>query len=164
MDGRHSPHHIQHEYHGTDGPMSVRVIPKFYSKGHEIMEASFLDVLGIPKGDHNGQNQNVVFRGQYNQNNGKRADSYSSFAAPYAGKGLTVLTFAHVTKLLMKGNEAIGVQVERFGKTLDYFAKNEVILSAGAIGSPQILMLSGIGPWDHLKSIGNYIDNVCCYK
>ena len=105
----------------------------------------------------------MVFRGQYNQNNGKRADSYSSFAAPYAGKGLTVLTFAHVTKLLMKGNEAIGVQVERFGKTLDYFAKNEVILSAGAIGTPQILMLSGIGPWDHLKTLGNYIDNVCFY-
>ena len=150
----HDSPDVDSEFHGTEGPMSVRKIPKFYYKGQELIESSMLDVLGLPLGDYNGKNQNVVYRGQYNQKNGKRADSYSSFSAPYAGKNLNVLTHAMATKVIMKGNEAKGVQIERFGQTLEYFAKNEVIVSAGAIGSPQILMLSGIGPWEHLQKIG----------
>ena len=146
--------HVEPEYHGTDGPKSVRETPTFYAKAYQVIQDSLVDVLGLPIGDYNGKNQNVVYRGQYSVKNGRRADTYTSFAAPYAGKGLTVLTFAHATKVIMEGNVAKGVEVERFGQKLEYLAKNEVILSAGAIGSPQILMLSGIGPWDHLKDMG----------
>jgi choline dehydrogenase len=145
---------VDSEFHGTDGPMHVRKIPKFYHKSQELIESSLVDILGLPIGDPNGKNQNVVFRGQFNQNNGKRADSYTSFAVPYAGKNLKVLTHAIATKIVMEGVEAKGVQIERLGQTLEYYAKNEVILSAGAIGSPQILMLSGISPWEHLQKIG----------
>lgn len=66
---------------------------------------------------------------------------------------LNVLTYAHVTKVIMKEKVAIGIEVERFGQTLKYLALNEVVLSAGAIGSPQILMLSGIGPKAHLEKL-----------
>ena len=85
----------------------------------------------------------MIWQSQFNQNSGRRADSYSCFAAPYVGKGLTVLTYAHATKLIMSDLIATGVEVERFGSKLELFAKNEVIVSAGAIGSPQLLMLSG---------------------
>ena len=111
----------------------------------------FTEKLGLKKADCNAENQNVIYQSQYNMDKGKRPDSYTSFAAPYEGKGLTVLTFAHVSKLILKDKTAIGVEVSRFGQKLHYFAKNEVILSAGAINSPQILMLSGIGPKEELK-------------
>ena len=108
-----------------------------------LIEASLNDTLGLEKGDCNGQNQNVIWQSQVNQNSGRRADSYSSFAAPHVGQGLMVLTYAHATKIIMSGLTAKGVEVERFGEKLEFFAKKEVIVSAGAIGSPQLLMLSG---------------------
>ena len=73
-----------------------------------------------------------------------------------AGKDITVLTFAQASKVLFDDAKkaAIGVRVERFGQEFDYFVGKEVILSAGAIGSPQILMLSGVGPKSELKEHG----------
>ena len=123
--------------------MGVRKLPEYSYKMSILIEKSLNDTLGLEKGDCNGKNQNVIWQSQFNQNSGRRADSYSCFAAPYVGKGLTVLTFAHATKLIMSDLTAKGVEVERFGKKLELFAKNEVIVSAGAIGSPQLLMLSG---------------------
>ena len=72
-----------------------------------------------------------------------KADSYSCFAEPHVGKGLTVLTYAHVTQILISNLTAKGVEVERFGQKFQFFAKNELVISAGSIGSPQLLMLSG---------------------
>ena len=66
----------------------------------------------------------MIFRSHFNQNSGRRADSYTCFAAPYVDKGLTVLTFAQATKLVQEGNEVKGVQIERFGETLDFYSKN----------------------------------------
>ena len=64
-----------------------------------------------------------------------------------------MLTFSMVKKVLFDDDQktAIGIQLERFGETFNYFASKEVILSAGAVGSPQLLMLSGIGT--HLELI-----------
>ena len=55
-----------------------------------------------------------------------------------------MLTFSHASKIIMSGLVAKGVEVERFGEKLEFYAKDEVIISAGSIGSPQLLMLSGI--------------------
>jgi choline dehydrogenase len=140
----HESDDFDETYHGADGPMGVRKLPAYSCKMSTLMEKSLNDTLGLEKGDCNGKNQNVIWQSQFNQNSGRRADSYSCFAAPYVGKGLTVLTFAHATKLIMSDDlTAKGVEVERFGNKLELFAKNEVIVSAGAIGSPQLLMLSG---------------------
>ena len=146
----HESDDFDETYHGADGPMGVRKLPAYSCKMSTLMEKSLNDTLGLEKGDCNGKNQNVIWQSQFNQNSGRRADSYSCFAAPYVGKGLTVLTFAHATKLIMSDLTATGVEVERFGNKLKLFAKNEVIVSAGAIGSPQLLMLSGNGPIHYL--------------
>ena len=139
----HESDDFDETYQGTDGPMGVRKLPQYSNKMNSLIEASMNDTLGLEKGDCNAKNQNVIWQSQFNQNSGRRADSYSCFADPYVGKGLTVLTFAHATKILMSGLTAKGVEVERFGQKLELFATKEVIVSAGSIGSPQLLMLSG---------------------
>ena len=139
----HESDDFNENYHGTDGPMGVRKLPQYSCKMSYLIEAGLNDTLGLEKADCNGKNQNVIWQSQFNQNSGRRADSYSCFAAPQVGKGLTVLTFAHATKIIMSSLVAKGVEVERFGQKLEFYAKNEVIISAGSIGSPQLLMLSG---------------------
>ena len=97
----------------------------------------------------------MVWRTQTNMNSGRRADSYTCFAAPYEGKGLTSLTFSQATKIIIDDAKvAKGVEVDRFGSKLTFWATKEVIVSSGAIGSPQLLMLSGIGPKEHLQAVG----------
>ena len=151
-----SPNDVNPKYHGESGPMGVRTMPEVSNKMGEIIEASLEDVLSdMKKGDCNAENQNVIWRSQTNLNSGRRADAFSCFAAPYEGQGLTVLTFAHATKIIFgDGKVAKGVEVERFGQKSQFYAKKEVILSSGAIGSPQLLMLSGIGPKKHLEEVG----------
>ena len=150
-----SPEDVNSKYHGESGPMSVRRMPDVSCPMGRIIEASLDDVLtDMKRGDCNAENQNVIWRTQTNLKSGRRADAFSSFAAPYEGKGLTVLTYAHATKIIFEGLEAKGIEVERFGQSLQYFAKKEVIVSTGAIASPQLLMLSGIGPKKHLQEHG----------
>ena len=76
---------------------------------------------------------------------GGRCSSAKAFLGDARGRSnLHVITFAHVTKVLFNHNkEAVGVNFERFGVPATVYARKEVILSAGAIGSPQLLMLSG---------------------
>ena len=65
---------------------------------------------------------------------------------------IDVMTYSMASRILLdKTNSAKGINVERFGQELQYFASREVILSAGAIGTPQLLMLSGIGPKEELE-------------
>lgn len=141
-------------FQGTKGPLSVRKMPYFTKINSLYIQAA--EELGFQIGDYNGVMQDLphFYYAQVNQNEGWRADSYSTFAQPYVGNGLTLLTYAHATKLLLDKDKVVGVSVQRFGQNLNLRAKKEVILSAGAVGSPHILMLSGIGPKNHLNNIG----------
>ena len=80
---------------------------------------------------------------------------YLTFIRAYVSpnlKNIDVMTYSAASRVIIdETNTAMGIQVERFGEDLHYFASKEVILSAGAIGTPQILMLSGIGPTKQLK-------------
>ena len=68
---------------------------------------------------------------------------------------MKVLCFSEVSKVVLDSNKrATGVELERFGRKMTFSANKEVIISAGALSSPKILMLSGIGPKDHLKEMG----------
>ena len=90
------------------------------------------------------------------QKNGLRHSAAKAYLAPIRKKrpNLTVRTGAHTTRVLFDGKTAIGVEYRRGGRNTTARAAREVILSGGAINTPQLLMLSGIGDPDHLKSVG----------
>ena len=100
----------------------------------------------------------IYHPGQVTNKNGFRADTFSSYIKslrPKERSNLKVLTYAHVNKLVLEeGDKVTGVTVDRFGKQMTLRVKKEVVLSAGSIQSPKILMLSGIGPGEHLKEMG----------
>ena len=104
------------------------------------------------------QDREVLIRTQFTHKHGLRADSYSSYIGnPRLDRGnnLKVLCFSEVSKVVLDSNKrATGVELERFGQKMTFSANKEVIISAGALSSPKILMLSGIGPRDHLKEMG----------
>jgi choline dehydrogenase-like flavoprotein len=111
---------------------------------------------GIPKvADFNtGDNEGVSYF-KVNQRSGWRVNTAKSFLRTAKRKDkIKVLTHAHVNRLLIENGRAIGVEYLRGDATQKVVARAEVILSAGAIGSPQILQLSGIGPAQHLRGHG----------
>ena len=94
-------------------------------------------------------------RVQFNIHRGRRASAATAFLRPALPRpNLTLLVNARTLKLLSRGTRVVGVEFSRNGTVETAFADREVILSAGAFNSPQILMLSGIGPADHLASFG----------
>jgi len=102
---------------------------------------------------NNGDNFGCAYF-QMNQKRGRRWSATNAFLRPALNRpNLTVLTDAHVTRLRMAGKAAQGVEFTRGGEALFAEAKHETVLAAGAIGSPQLLQLSGIGPAAHLQRL-----------
>jgi choline dehydrogenase len=111
---------------------------------------------GIPKVKvfNNGDNFGCAYF-QMNQKRGRRWSATNAFLRPVLHrKNLTVLTDAHVTRLRLAGRSAQGVELLRGGEAVFVRAKRETLLAAGAIGSPQLLQLSGIGEGSHLQRLG----------
>ncbi len=141
-------------YHGTGGPLYVADL-----RYVNILTRAFLTAageLGIPSNpDFNAEGQNGVGLYQVTQRNGKRhgaADAYLNSARRRAN--LSVLTGAHATQVLMEKGRAVGVAYIRDGVSEEARADGETILSGGTINSPQLLLLSGIGPADEIKKNG----------
>ena len=111
---------------------------------------------GYPENpDYNGAKQVGFGPMQMNVDKGIRASSAKAYLDPARSRSnLTVIKHAHVKRVLFEGRAAVGVEYEKRGKTYKVDADNEIILSAGSIGSPQLLQLSGIGAAPHLKSLG----------
>lgn len=136
-------------FHGNEGEMDV-IDPNFHFAPSYAFVAA-CEEAGIPKNsDINGEHYEGVGFFQINQTKeGKRCHSAASFLEPaLSRKNLTVLTYAQVKKIIIENGEAKGVEYFdlKRGKTLKTIKANkEVLLSAGVINSPQILMLSGIG-------------------
>lgn len=105
--------------------------------------------------DYNGVQQDGFSYYQMTMKNGSRCSSAVAYLNPAKSrKNLHIITHAHMTRILLKDKRAIGVQVNIKGVDQDIFAHAEVILAAGAIGSPHSLMLSGIGDARHLGDKG----------
>jgi len=138
-------------FHGKDGPLGVSQ-PR---APLPICEAYFeaAAALGIPRNmDINAETQDGVCYYQLTQKNYRRSSAAMAFLAPNRSrKNLTVKLGAQVRRLIFKNNRATGVEMID-GTRLT--ANSEVILSSGAIGSPRLLQLSGIGPADHLTALG----------
>ncbi len=138
------------KYHGKGGPLGVSE-PR---APLAICEAYFAAAaaLGIPRNmDINGEKQDGVCYYQLTQRNVRRSSAAMAYVAPNRHrKNLTVRLGAQVRRLILEGGRALGVELID-GTRLT--AGSEVILAAGAIGSPRLLQLSGIGPADHLTEL-----------
>ncbi len=140
--------------HGFDGPLNVADQRAPSHVGVAFVEAA--EQWQIPRNDDfNGPRQEGMGLYQVTQKNGQRWSAARAFLDPLAGRSnLTVLTGALVEKIVVEQGRATGVAIRRGGKREVVGARGGVVLSAGAFGSPQVLMLSGIGPAAHLAEHG----------
>jgi choline dehydrogenase len=139
------------EFHSHDGPLGVSD-PR---SSLPICEAFFAAAgeLGIPRNyDFNGASQDGIGYYQLTQKNARRSSTVTAFLNPARSrKNLTIKQNANVRRLILKNHDVVGIEMMD-GEIIN--ANCEVILSSGAIGSPKLLMQSGIGPADHLQSVG----------
>lgn len=141
-------------WHGADGPMSVSRMsqddPLVWAMqetarrlGHPVtddFEAGTSEGFGLP---------------DLTVGRGRRASTASAFLAPARVRpNLTIETGAQATRILFQGNRAVGVEYRQAGRTLTAHCTRETVLCGGAYASPHLLMLSGIGPADHLRAHG----------
>jgi choline dehydrogenase len=142
------------DYRGTEGPLQVN----YLRSPSPINEVFFkaCEQTGLPRTeDYNGAQQLGCGPTQAMQANGERCSAAKAYITPHLGRSnLSVITQAHTRRVLMDGKRATGVEYEQGGQVQQLHAVREVILSAGAFGSPQLLMLSGIGPQSQLQAHG----------
>jgi choline dehydrogenase len=138
------------QWHGVGGPLAVSE----QRSGNAITRA-FVDA-GVQAGlarneDFNGAEQDGVGMYQVTQRGGMRASTAVAYLHPAMEReNLTVMTHMHVQRVLFEGTRAVGVAASQLGHAQELRAEREVILCGGSYNSPQLLMLSGIGPAEHL--------------
>ncbi|HEX7059878.1 MAG TPA: GMC family oxidoreductase N-terminal domain-containing protein [Solirubrobacterales bacterium] len=138
------------EWHGVGGPLPV----SDQRSGNAITQA-FVDA-GVEAGlarneDFNGAEQDGVGMYQVTQRGGMRASASVAYLHPAMERpNLTVMPYMHVNRVLFEGTRAVGIEASRLGEVQELRAERETILCGGAYNSPQLLMLSGVGPAEHL--------------
>jgi len=138
------------EWHAVGGPLAVsdqrsgnKITPAFVEAGVEA---------GLARNeDFNGAEQDGVGMYQLTQRGGMRASAAVAYLHPAAERpNLTVMPYMQVSRVLFEGRRAVGVEASQLGQARELRAEREVILCAGTYNSPQLLMLSGVGPAEHL--------------
>lgn len=138
------------EWHAVGGPLAVSD-----QRSNNAISPAFVEA-GVEAGlarneDFNGAEQDGVGMYQLTQRGGMRASAAVSYLHPAMEReNLTVMPYMHVNRLLFDGKRAVGVEASQLGQTQELRAEREVILCGGAYNSPQLLMLSGVGPAEHL--------------
>jgi choline dehydrogenase len=141
-------------YHGTGGPLAV-TDPRYKSQACAAFIAAAQEQGAKANDDFNGPRQDGVGWYQVTQRNGQRCSAATAYLHPALSRpNLIVLTDALVTNVIIEGGHATGVRYLHHGEPQTARANAEVILSGGAVNSPQLLMLSGIGPAEHLIEMG----------
>jgi choline dehydrogenase len=143
------------DYRGDEGPLGV-------NNGNEMANPLYGAFIEAGKeagydytADYNGEQQEGFGPMHMTVKDGKRWSTANAYLKPAMQRpNLTVLTHATVHKVILEGKRAVGIKLERKGKVLEFKARQEVILSAGPIGSPHLLQLSGIGDPDTLAEAG----------
>ncbi|HSR93472.1 MAG TPA: GMC family oxidoreductase N-terminal domain-containing protein [Solirubrobacterales bacterium] len=164
------------QWHGVGGPLPVsdqrsgnRISPAFVEAAVEA---------GLPRNeDFNGVEQDGAGMYQVTQRGGMRASAAVAYLHPAIERpNLTVLPYMHVNRVLFEGKRAVGVEASRLGEAQELRAERETILCGGSFNSPQLLMLSGVGPAEHLAmreietlldqpAVGaNLSDHACAYE
>jgi len=143
------------EFHGGDGPLHVAA-PQ--ADLHPLC-ATFLtagEEMGIPRNpDFNGASQEGLGTYHLTIHRGRRMSAARAYLWPARRRAnLRIETGAHATRILFEGRRAVGVEYHQDGQTRTAHAAREIVLSAGAVNSPQLLMLSGVGPAADLSALG----------
>jgi len=146
------------EYHGADGPLHVQPIGSPGSISEIFFEAGRQNQMPFTD-DFNGAQQEGLGMYECTHKDGERWNTARAFLDDHMDRpNLTVVTGAMAEKILVENGRATGVKCKVNGKSRTFSANNEVIVSGGAFGSPQLLLLSGIGAKDKLEPHG--IDQV----
>ncbi len=149
-----NPDKAEDQLHGTQGPVAVSSI----SYRHELIDAVIeaAGSLGVSRtDDFNGRSQEGVGYYQLTTRNGLRMSAAKAYLKPARKRSnLEIITGAHATGLIWTGKRAAGVSYRKDGRQHDIAASAGVVLAAGALQSPQLLMLSGVGPAQHLQEHG----------
>lgn len=142
------------DLHGSGGPLAVNDMRLHREICDEWVEAAQNSGFKFNP-DYNGEDQEGVGFFQFTCRKGRRCSAASAYLTPNLGrKSLDVISKALTRRVVFEGTAAVGIEIERGGTIQTVRARNEVILCAGAIGSPQILMLSGIGNGADLRKLG----------
>jgi len=147
-------HRGESEFHGVDGALNVSALRSPNELSEAFVEAAI--TAGFARNDDfNGAEQEGFGLYDVTQHNGARASSATAFLLPAMGRtNLAVETGAHVARVMIESGRATGVEWVRGRRRVVSRARREVILCGGAVNTPQLLMLSGIGPADHLRHHG----------
>ena len=142
------------DYHGTDGPLGVQMPQGALPICDAFIRAA--QEFGIPYNpDFNGRMQRGAGYYQLTQKGSRRSSAATAFLDPARPRpNLTVLDNAQVTRIVVDKGRATGIEAVVGGVSRSFRADREVLVTSGAIGSPRLLMLSGIGPAQHLRSVG----------
>jgi choline dehydrogenase-like flavoprotein len=141
-------------WHGTGGPLNVADLCDPNPHAAAFVEAAVQ--AGYPRnGDFNGATQEGMGLYQVTHRRGERFSAAKAYLTPHLGRAnLAVHTGARATRIVFEGRRAVGVEVLQGGQRRVLRARREVLLSAGALQSPQLLMLSGVGPGVELQAAG----------
>ncbi len=142
------------QWRGGAGPIGVE-----FAKTRDPLYDAWIaagKAAGFPSTlDYNGAQQEGFGRSQYSIRNGRRSSAATAYLKPaLARENLHVVTGVHATRVLMQNDRATGIEYVGKGQTVRAEAGREVLLSGGAFNTPQLLMLSGIGPAGHLHDVG----------
>lgn len=141
------------QFHGVGGPLHVSD-----QREQELAKLLLTACMqaGIPHNpDFNGSVQDGAGYFQTTLKGGRRWSTAAGYLRPARSrKNLTILTNAQATRVLIESRTAVGVEFRTWGGLRTLYANKEVIVCAGAFGSPQLLLLSGIGPGEHLQDMG----------
>jgi choline dehydrogenase-like flavoprotein len=146
--------HGSNAYHGSGGPLNVAELRSPSALNRAFLEAAAMN--GVPHNpDYNGAEQFGSFMYQVTHRNGERCSAAKGYITPHLGRSnLQVTLNAPSAQLLFDGSRAVGVAYFQGNTPHEVRARREVIVSGGAFGSPQLLMLSGIGPAAELQRLG----------
>lgn len=143
------------EWHGGDGPMTVAPIDAAGPVFDATMAAARNRGWAVSDDQHGAHTGEGFAPPEVTVHKGRRASTASQYLRPVRHRSnLTVITGAMVTRVIVEGARAVGVELDRRGTREVIRAEREVVLSAGAYNSPKLLLLSGIGPADELRAHG----------
>jgi len=143
------------QYRGESGPLAVNNGNNMKNPLYQAFVNAGVDAGYLATADYNGQQQEGFGPMHMTVKNGVRWSTANAYLRPAMKRNnLTVVTHALVHKVLFEGKKAIGISYERKGKITEVYCQKEVLLSAGSVGSPHILQLSGIGKAETLAAAG----------